>query len=599
MSALLLSPNTDWDGSESLIEDAFLPEWNSDLSMVLVGANPAGETDPNDGSSNSYIDYGYHGGTPADFPAEKHSHFDEAPGDLFYDDSSDIKNPLADLGPISSAVVPKLPITVAEILTPIDFGTSSQSGTSTASFPVIAFTERQTDMNFDNSPQPKNPIPTNCPVTAATETRVARNLKNSPQPECSAPYEQLSEHVDLGFRLVEILDETPFPRAPSSKECDLIKRYFGNDFLEITFHSPFLILRMDPLPPKPWPLTVAELPVWVTHKSSSELPPFLGYQGTMNDPFLLQVASITPWRVPCESIFDIIIGHFIWANLRLLSLTFLGNRWLVTLEGEFPFIDTLPAQAGGLPIFYTPRIHTLAGEQQHGTKTCKDNTRERSRFAEPISGMMVDSVRGGHLTVSGIPLFHPNTQEMCITISDHAFSLWDTVYRAYTENPRTPVATVLKKVERTGIRLARVDSCKAYIRKHLGDHCETDRFLRGIEGLVVGTKRYNIDSPWVGFGVVILVGIERTVRRDENSQTNVLTYAGNDHLFPDYAFCGARVYNPWTQEVVALFQCGRDRRGIFSSSSVQPIINLGYRVPTVDSMTKLEQKIMTMVSCFN
>lgn len=599
MSALLLYPNTDWDGSESLIEHDLSAEWNSCAPMALGSIDAADETIHKSNDSCG----GYRGQNAGlgDIPAEKHSLFDEeAPGGLFYHDASDIKTPFVNSRRISSPDISELPVTaVANMQTLVDFGTPSQSECVTASVPAIAFAERQTGVSFDNPSQPKTPTPTKRPIVATDESWIATNPENSLQLECSIVHEQLPRHIDLGFRLVETLTGISSPRAPYPKECDLIRRYFENDLLEITFHPPFLVLRMDPLPPKPWPLTVAELPVWITHKSSIELPPFVGYQGTMDEALLLQLGPIAPWRVPCEKIFDVIIGRLIWLKLGVLSLAFLGNRWLVTLEGEFPPIDTLPAQAGELPVFYTPCIRTLAGEQQHNTQPCRNITLEQSQFAHEISGMMIDSLRGGHLTISGIPLFHPNTHEMCITVSDHTFRPWDIVYRAYTEKPRIPVATVLKKIECTGIILARVDSCKAYIKEHLRDHCENDRSLRGVEGLMVGTKRYNTDSPWVGFGEVILVGIERIVRRYENCQTNVLTYAGNNHLFPDHAFCGAQVYNSWTNEVIALFQCGRDKCGIISLPSVQPIIDLGYQVPTVASMAKLEQEIMRMVNCFN
>lgn len=405
--------------------------------MALESIDAADETIHK--SNDSCGGYGCRNGGSGDVPAEKHSLFDEeVPGGSFYHDASDIKISFVNSRLISPLDIPKIPVTtVANMQTLVDFETLSQSEYVTTSGPAIALAERQTDVSFDNLSQPKTPTPTKCPIIATDESWIDTNPENSLQPECSIMHEQLPRHIDLGFRLVETFNGISFPRAPYSKECDLIRRYFENDLLGITFHPPFLVLRMDPLPPKPWPLTVAKLPVWITHKSSIELPPFVGYQGTMDEALLLQLGPIAPWRVPCENIFDIIIGRLIWVKLGVLSLAFLGNRWLVTLEGEFPPIDTLPAQAGGLLIFYTPCIRTLAAEQLHNTQPCINTTRERSHFAHEISGMMIDSLRGGHLAVSSIPLFHPNTQEMCITVSDHAFRPWDIVYRLYRETEDT------------------------------------------------------------------------------------------------------------------------------------------------------------------
>lgn len=310
-SALLLYSNTDWDGPESQIEHDLSGEWNSYAPMALESIDAADETIHK--SNDSCGGYECRNGGSGDVPAEKHSLLDEeAPGGLFYHDASDIKIPFVNSRLISPLDIPKIPVTtVANMQTLVDFGTLSQSEYVTTSGPAIALAERQTDVSFDNLSQPKTPTPTKCPIVATEESWIDTNPENSLQPECSIMHEQLPRHIDLGFRLVETFNGISFPRAPYSKECDLIRRYFENDLLEITFHPPFLVLRMDPLPPKPWPLTVAELPVWITHKSSIELPPFVGYQGTMDEALLLQLGPIAPWRVPCENIFDIIIGRLI------------------------------------------------------------------------------------------------------------------------------------------------------------------------------------------------------------------------------------------------------------------------------------------------
>ncbi len=70
-------------------------------------------------------------------------------------------------------------------------------------------------------------------------------------------------------RITRFYDKLGPPRTPSSEEIKLICQMFdGAGVFEVSLNAPFLIIRCHSLPPKPWPLTIGGIPIWLTDSAT-------------------------------------------------------------------------------------------------------------------------------------------------------------------------------------------------------------------------------------------------------------------------------------------------------------------------------------------
>lgn len=74
-----------------------------------------------------------------------------------------------------------------------------------------------------------------------------------------------SSQIILDFSLV---DEDSLPRAPTRKEFKVLMKLFPTQYA-VTVVPPMITIHVRTLPPKPWPLTVAGLPLHLTTDESS------------------------------------------------------------------------------------------------------------------------------------------------------------------------------------------------------------------------------------------------------------------------------------------------------------------------------------------
>ncbi len=102
----------------------------------------------------------------------------------------------------------------------------------------------------------------------AAEVQNTEVQTNNAQPEMSMkPPNQHPLHVHLGFNLYADRKQ----KNPTEAELEQIMAVFPTCYAA-TLMNPLLILHYETLPPRPWPLTIAGLPVYLT--TELKLPPF-------------------------------------------------------------------------------------------------------------------------------------------------------------------------------------------------------------------------------------------------------------------------------------------------------------------------------------
>ncbi len=98
-----------------------------------------------------------------------------------------------------------------------------------------------------------------------------------------------------------IYDKLGPPRTPSSEEIKLICQIFdGAGVFEVSLDAPFLIIRCRSLPPRPWPITIGGIPIWLT-ESATDSPIAQGEAG-LSQPVLTDLNLSQVYCPPSETV---------------------------------------------------------------------------------------------------------------------------------------------------------------------------------------------------------------------------------------------------------------------------------------------------------
>jgi len=121
-------------------------------------------------------------------------------------------------------------------------------------------------------------------------------------------------------------------KNPTEAELEQIMAVFPTCFAA-TLMIPLLILRYETLPPCPWPLTIAVLPVYLTTELKlSPLPLGLPAGGS-----LLEIgATVCVWKTPTVDAMMEIFQGFDARKLLIKAIRWFRVRFLVEVEGEPP-----------------------------------------------------------------------------------------------------------------------------------------------------------------------------------------------------------------------------------------------------------------------
>ena len=178
--------------------------------------------------------------------------------------------------------------------------------------------------------------------------------------ECSL---ESVRHIKLGFELFRGGEQY----FPSAEQTTIILDLFPTSY-RMTLRPPFLIIYCTKLPPKPWPVSVAGLPLFLTDKEDV-LPmdwglPGRGPKATIN-------SSISRWTTPdlkaFEEIFELLDG----LGARIDRLQWIGTGFLA-LAAKEPFEDwssRLPWLINGIVISYIFGEVDVRGESSSSNLT--------------------------------------------------------------------------------------------------------------------------------------------------------------------------------------------------------------------------------------
>lgn len=181
----------------------------------------------------------------------------------------------------------------------------------------------------------------------AAEVQNTEVQTNNAQPEMSMkPPNQHPLHVHLGFNLYADRKQ----KNPTEAELEQIMAVFPTCYAA-TLMNPLLILHYETFPPRPWPLTIAGLPVYLTTELKlSPLPRGLSAGGSP-----LEIgATVCLWKTPTVDAMMEIFRGFDARKLPIKAIRWFGVRFLVEVEGEPPqnWKSVFPRRINKLQVSY-------------------------------------------------------------------------------------------------------------------------------------------------------------------------------------------------------------------------------------------------------
>lgn len=243
----------------------------------------------------------------------------------------------------------------------------------------------------------------------AVEEKIGRHLAQTPltavpnslleQETKLAEVVSTSRHILFDFTLVE----DGMPRCPrTEEEWNVLQNLFPTTY-SVSLHGLFLIIRVRRLPPKPWPLSVAGLPFYITTNEWSS-PWIRGEYGRGGR--ILE--DLNAQHRVTDEIFDAVTSYFdTHTNVKITAVRWSIGSWRITVP-DGTLVQKLPMVVARTPCGYVFESQI----QRPGIMLSS------SRFG----GTASVPARGELLTTSGVLVKDRRGNEY-ITVAGHGFPL--------------------------------------------------------------------------------------------------------------------------------------------------------------------------------
>jgi hypothetical protein len=394
-------------------------------------------------------------------------------------------------------------------------------------------------------------------------------------------------HMKFNFTLRS--DKDGKQRPPSRQEAGAIISAFPNCHA-VGLSPPYLVLRFSQLPPKPWPLSAAGLPLYLTTDQYGDPEDFglIGRAGTL---------SITPspvlWKTPTSAMIkEIIQAYRTTYKTPISSIAWLGTRFMVTPADAKANLNELPSTIGRVLVTYR-NSEPKGREAAQRAKQPLDQIRDDSNYGLTLRpGIMIscEAYEGGEtLTTAGIPVRSPDGERF-ITVASHGFPLGlETVYHPNGNGSR--IGEVKKKLWDTDISLASLNEGISYSCDTFSSNILAGSTLRGfkrLEDVLIGDNIF-MDNPFSGLceGQVTMVEWANIPCDEDASELPwvgaLWMYTGNGRTEPANGSCGSVIWDE-EENAIAFYRFSYDG-GKSCAISVEPLIQMGMVIEPIKSST--------------
>ena len=355
-----------------------------------------------------------------------------------------------------------------------------------------------------------------------------------------------TRHVQLGFQLFR--DGIQFP--PSPEQYRQILPLFPTSF-KLSFSPPYMIIACTKLPVKPWPVTVAGMPLYLT-TDADDAPLDLGRSCT--GPKVTIEANVAIWQTPDLETFQKLFKLFDSLGAKFHRIQWVGWQFLALgLREPYPdWKQRLPFTVNNVRIGYIFGEQTMQ-EKALRRKVPAGRVPDNEAYAELRPGILVASRSSGHednddMTTSGVCLKSPSGKKY-ITVATQGFpgGVGDEV--RHPSRHGQLIAQVAKVFGNSDIALAELGNVR-YSRETFSAHDAPVSPFGNIANIFqskIGDSIY-MDTPYNGRCEGILMKLD-ALRLDDGPADEVeyligfFAYFGNgaDTLFE--GCCGGVLWN--------------------------------------------------------
>ncbi|MCJ1343623.1 hypothetical protein MMC31_001819 [Peltigera leucophlebia] len=360
----------------------------------------------------------------------------------------------------------------------------------------------------------------------------------------------ISTSHKIEFESFALVDNGKDRLPASQEEYNLMLKAFPAA-LSIGVFPPVVVVQFGDLPPKPWPLTVAGLPVLFTTKENT-----IGFEyGRPGGSFKKALDDYDAREHVTRELFAAAIAHFEQElSIPILSILNLAGPWIVTIPDGVEFSSLPYLLAKTLCHFkYASETEEHIGPAFRNTEpagTVWDQT--LYQILQP--GIMLSSGRGLNelLTTSGI-VVEDNNGYRYLTLASPGFPFSrESVYHSNANGAL--LGRVHSRLTGTNIALLRLSSSQGFRNETFGVGLPdgTNILPQKICGIKdpFSVRKYDevsMNNPFSGYSTGVHVGVQQSKVPsddplvDHTWVTNQWTYIGNGHDEPMDGWCGSPV----------------------------------------------------------
>ncbi|KAI9807678.1 MAG: hypothetical protein M1825_005619 [Sarcosagium campestre] len=347
----------------------------------------------------------------------------------------------------------------------------------------------------------------------------------------------------------------------------------------------------EDLPKKPWPNSVAGLPLILdTNDSSDSFSPFT--KGISGGGSRLEITTVPElWAMPTKETFAAIATALQEDfNLTVKKIRWFGGCWMVTPENASFDAQALPSRFGRSIIRYDTTEEDNFTELALRQKTPNDQISDDTMYANKLRpGVMISSgpFTGPELfTSSGLPVLCPNGSKR-ITVASRGFSkVGASVY--HPDGRGTKIGVVESVLWDSDISLVKLDQDISYSREPFSSEiglAPSLRIIKNPERLRAFDPVY-FDSPFSGSHEGLLVGVEAlripsdvAVNESDWVMINIM-YFGNKNPHVGDGTCGSVIWDD-ERDAIAVFRFVEKKDGLVYAVSLCDMERLGYTITDI------------------
>ena len=398
-----------------------------------------------------------------------------------------------------------------------------------------------------------------------------------------------SKRIELPYSLIEAGRATAPPEGNFSDLVRLFPTTIGADVF-----PPYLIIRVQKMPPKPWPLTVGGLPV--QFRTDKWVESFDRGRMGRGRKFLedLDLQRTIDYN---QDVLRQAVRVFQELKIKVRDIFWFGGFWQITIP-DGTDIKLLPSSIASNPAFYrtkseapNPDPEALRSKPPQGVEY-DDTTYTTAPNALLRPGIMLSSsvrtiIRNGEseesfkTTTSGILVTNRKGQ-MFITVATHGFEEDGLVYHP---NPHkgTVIGRIIESLPGTDISIARLNPSLRYVNETFGTFAEPDGIrMNGISPAYPPHLRVydalSMYNPFSGSceGVTMALGATIPEEGDKDYVAHVWNLFENGDE-PVDGSCGSPILDA-EGKVVGLFRFKAANSSLCLSVSVIELREFGYEI---------------------